>query len=118
MDDQPVNGINFYRLKIIDKNGSFDYSAIKMIDNSIGFVTRVYPNPAHNYLSLKVESERKMGVRIELLNNERKIVLTSKATLPVGSSHHLINIASLSAGTYSVRVYPGSFESVVMSEKL
>ena len=47
-DKTPYRGINYYRLKQIDFDGQFDYSALIMVDNDSfykGLNVTVYPNP-------------------------------------------------------------------------
>jgi hypothetical protein len=46
-DNTILNGAAFYRLKQMDKNGSFEYSKIAYVNNSRGSgkATKVFPNP-------------------------------------------------------------------------
>ena len=47
VDPLPVKGVNYYRLKIIDFDGKFEYSQIVIIriEDGIQLVTKVAPNP-------------------------------------------------------------------------
>jgi Bacterial Ig domain len=47
VDPSPLAGVNYYRLKIVDIDGKFEYSQIVIIriDNSIQLITKVAPNP-------------------------------------------------------------------------
>ena len=47
VDATPLKGLNYYRLKIVDIDGSFEYSRIVIIriENSMQLITRVTPNP-------------------------------------------------------------------------
>ncbi len=45
LDNTPLAGVNFYRLKMIDYNGAFKYSIIVKIDRNAGKSISVYPNP-------------------------------------------------------------------------
>ena len=47
VDPIPLKGVNYYRLKIVDIDGKFEYSRIVIIriDNSVQLVTKVAPNP-------------------------------------------------------------------------
>ncbi len=47
VDPSPIQGVNYYRLKMIDLDGKFEYSQIVIIriDNSVQLITKVAPNP-------------------------------------------------------------------------
>ena len=47
IDPSPLAGVNYYRLKMVDIDGKFEYSQIVIIriENSIQLITKVAPNP-------------------------------------------------------------------------
>ncbi len=45
-DDTPAKTVNYYRLKQIDRNGSYEYSIIRSVSFDGGRAINVYPNPA------------------------------------------------------------------------
>jgi hypothetical protein len=45
VDAKPVNGISYYRLKMVDKDGSFTYSAVVKITKTGLSILSVVPNP-------------------------------------------------------------------------
>ncbi|PWT73109.1 MAG: hypothetical protein C5B59_14315 [Bacteroidetes bacterium] len=52
MDEHPVNGLNFYRLRIFDNGPGISYSSVIYVNNGkqgIGQAT-VLPNPVHNQM--------------------------------------------------------------------
>ena len=53
-DGHPFSGINFYRLKIMDRDGSFTYSPVRRVDfSSSSDDITVYPNPVtHHVLTI------------------------------------------------------------------
>ncbi|MEN9570402.1 MAG: hypothetical protein RL172_1633, partial [Bacteroidota bacterium] len=51
-DDNPANGLNYYRLKMIDSDGRFTYSYIVKITISKKYRTQVIPNPAHDVITI------------------------------------------------------------------
>jgi hypothetical protein len=54
IDAQPLNGINYYRLRQVDKDGRYAYSLVVSItiDGQQGFIT-LYPNPVKNILQIR-----------------------------------------------------------------
>ena len=47
VDPTPLQGVNYYRLRMVDIDGKFEYSQIVIIriDNSVQLITKVAPNP-------------------------------------------------------------------------
>ncbi len=44
-DIHPLNGINYYRIKIVDNDNKFDYTVIKSVNFSQDSDVTIYPNP-------------------------------------------------------------------------
>ena len=102
-DAQPLKAVNYYRLKMFDKDGKFTYSAIKHINNTASFDVTLYPNPVHQNLMLSFNAEKAMDVQVEIVNAEGKKVYIKKMQLPYGASLQSINVAALKAGNYFVK---------------
>lgn len=93
----PVKGINYYRLKQNDNNGSFTYSKTVSILNkkSIGLLS-VYPNPVIQN-SMNVQLTESATVKIY---NSAGAMLYSKQ-LAAGAQQ--INVSGFAKGTYTVK---------------
>ena len=52
-DNDPAQGNNYYRLKMLDKDETFDYSGIEKIYNGDEQVVSLFPNPAAKAVTLK-----------------------------------------------------------------
>jgi uncharacterized repeat protein (TIGR01451 family) len=102
-DAQPLKAVNYYRLKMVDKDGKFSYSTIRNVNNSSSFDVTLYPNPVHQNLTLSFNTEKAMDVQVEIVNAEGKKVYTKKMQLPYGASLQSINVAALKAGNYFVK---------------
>ncbi len=103
-DAKPVNGINYYRLKMIDKDGQFSYSAIRSITEVASFGVSIYPNPVQNNLSLNFNSANAMTVQVSVVDNGGKVVATQQMAVVAGISTQSINVGGMSSGTYYVRL--------------
>ncbi len=102
-------GINYYRLKQIDKTGGQTYSSVIKLDNNpaISASVMVYPNPLVGskliYLSLKGMPVGVYLVKIISLNG--KEIFAQSLKYDGNTSTHPINVkTSLAAGTYLVKV--------------
>jgi hypothetical protein len=96
-DAQPSKALNYYRLKMIDKDGKFVYSAIKSINNATGFDVRLYPNPVKDIITLE---GLKGTTNISIISLQGSVLAKTTAN----SSTYTWNIKQLSAGTYYIRI--------------
>ncbi len=95
----------FYRLKMLDKDGKFEYSPIRQLTiNNSQFTINIFPNPTHNKLQIQIDSDKKTTLKIDIITQDGKIVLNSNMAATVGSNLHSINITALQSGTYILRV--------------
>lgn len=119
-DNNPLKGVNYYRLKMMDKDGQFTYSPIRSLTiNNSQLTIAIFPNPAHNKLQLQIESDKKVALKMDIITQDGKVVLSSNISAVEGSMLHSINIAALQSGTYFLRATSGNGEqSVVKFEKL
>ncbi len=72
-DQQPEIGTNYYRLKQIDFDGQFEYSAIVNIKYQTAPIEiKIFPNPVADYLT--VESEAAIGSHIQLFDTKGQLI--------------------------------------------
>lgn len=103
-DNQPLTGLNYYRLKMIDLDDSFAYSRIVAAEHRNMFQMTIYPNPATTLLQLELTGAGMVSGNVELLDIKGIVLIncglkSGKATLPVGN---------LTKGIYVVRVQSGA----------
>ncbi len=60
IDGQPFHSVNFYRLKVIQANGTYHYSGIVVVRWENRSALQAFPNPVHDVLYLQVSAS---GVR-------------------------------------------------------
>ncbi|WP_207632802.1 T9SS type A sorting domain-containing protein [Foetidibacter luteolus] len=104
-DARPGAGTNFYRLKVIDKDGKYSFSPIIKLENSDeGFAAVVYPNPAADRLFLRfnVPVAQEVSVTISAINGNP--LISSRLSIAAGSADKTMNISSLAAGTYFITI--------------
>ncbi|HAS46173.1 MAG TPA: hypothetical protein DCS93_37175 [Microscillaceae bacterium] len=76
-DQNPLLGINYYRLKQIDFDGTFEYSPIKAIKNVVDRISLVvYPNPSAGDVSLRMNNVLGKNIQIRLLTYQGKLLDT------------------------------------------
>jgi len=60
LDQQPRSGSNFYRLKMVDSDGTFAYSSIKNIDVDGKEMVVAFPNPTDGPVQLKLSDWKRV----------------------------------------------------------
>lgn len=101
----PANGVNYYRIRTIDKDGNINYSAIRMVTFGKAGTVTIYPNPAPSVDFVKVSFTGTMignAATITIISMEGKIVSTQK--LSSANQTELVNINKLASGSYIVRL--------------
>ena len=110
---------NYYRLRMIDKDGQFTFSPVRMLNNNGAFSVSIYPNPAKDNLQVQIDSDKKTTLQMQVLSLDGKVILSNTTTANAGSILHIININALSKGSYVLKVTTTEKdEQVVKFEKL
>lgn len=110
-DATPNNGVNFYRIKMTDKNGSVTYSnVVKLLFGSGVSTVSVFPNPIRtNTVNLHFENLNKGIYKIRITNNLGQVVYTKDISHPGGSAIEYLKLKnSMTSGIYDLTV--GSYQ--------
>lgn len=105
-DATVYKGILYYRLKMIDIDGTFAYSRIVSLSRDGKGNINLYPNPVSDHLTLSLDNS--------LINSEAKLYDTSGQllqTIKIASSEELINVKTLPTGVYIIKFKDGSVGS-------
>jgi uncharacterized delta-60 repeat protein len=95
-DGQPLNGINFYRLKMIDTDSRFSYSRVVVLHTSKTPII-IFPNPASSMLHVQLNGNGMIEYRI--LSMSGAAVKKGTASLN-GATSVTLDISDLPAGKY------------------
>jgi N-acetylneuraminic acid mutarotase len=107
MDTQPLNGDNFYRLKLIHKDGSSIYTPVQKVNFSRVSDFGIYPNPAKDEVFINLDKYLGKEVIISIKDQlgrtkfERQIAELNTANYPV-----LLN--DFDNGLYIIQVKVGN----------
>jgi hypothetical protein len=106
LDINANTGDNFYRLKPVDVDGHFKYSAIVRVN--LGIITQLmfYPNPVTDkQVNIQMTKLAKGRYELVLYNTNGQIVFRHSIDHPGGSSSEVIRLpASLNGGLYQARL--------------
>ncbi len=96
IDELPVKGVNYYRLKQVSQDGSFEYSKTITVDNASKQGFAVYPNPVKDRLILQADNDAISDIKIYHINGQ--LIHTQNT----GTYNRDIDVSNLSNGVYFV----------------
>lgn len=103
----------FYRLKMVNIDGSYTYSEIRTVSNKVSFSVSLYPNPANDNLNVIINAAQNETIQMEVLNMDGKIIVSTSSSIVVGTTTKNINVSSLSSGTYFIKIETGKGQSTL-----
>jgi hypothetical protein len=113
-DEQPWEGINFYRLKLKHATGGFSFSAVVSATlKETGATLSVYPNPAKNTIILKSMTLPTPDAIAEMVDASGRVALRIKVNQPV----QVVDVSNLPAGIYTLRYWDKKETKTVLISK-
>lgn len=91
-----ATGNNYYRLKMLDLDGKYEYSPLRVV--KISSSIRVYPNPASRILTIDMGNEIIGKAQLSLVNMSGNTVLRSESA----SVSHSFNVQEIPSGVYQL----------------
>ncbi|MEO6253340.1 MAG: T9SS type A sorting domain-containing protein [Ferruginibacter sp.] len=105
-DAQPLAGMNYYRLKMVDVDGKISYSGIVALLNAVkGFdIISIAPNPVvTNNFKLNVSNAQASKMDITIVDMQGRIVNRQTVAVIAGFNSISMNAGNLAAGTYTIQ---------------
>ena len=100
-DNSPALGWNYYRLKIIDKSGSFTYSPIRPVKFAKGSEEiKIFPVPASTTLYVQLPTSYINSTTLQLFAADGKFISTIKPSVNMV----VLNVQPLAAGSYFIQI--------------
>jgi len=104
-DQSPLSGRGFYRLKMVDIDGSFKYSKILQVTTgATGAVIKVYSNPFHDQLGVVIPAMTSEKLVLSLFDQTGKICLRQNYTTQKGNNFVNLYPGGIAAGVYLLHV--------------
>ncbi|MEM7104011.1 MAG: T9SS type A sorting domain-containing protein [Bacteroidota bacterium] len=102
--DTPVLGDNFYRLRIVDNNGSFTWSPIRVVKFEFEFSLGAMPNPFYENFTVNITSEVERTAVLSVFDILGRLVEKRDVTLIPGNNNFYFDAtgSNWAAGVYFV----------------
>ena len=110
VDNSPITGLNYYRIKLVETAGKYYYSYIRsaLFYASIASAS-VTPNPTNDFINLYLVKTGNQKATIQLMNTEGKMIyniISAQSTLQ-------INTKGISKGLYFVKVIDANKVTII-----
>jgi hypothetical protein len=105
-DFKPVFGVNYYRLKAIDYNGTATLSKVVSVNfaGKGGDKTAVYPNPTHDVLRVDFTATDASTTTMQVTDLLGRVLLSQNVSVVKGENLVPFNVSSLPSGAYLLKV--------------
>lgn len=107
LDDKPFNTNTYYRIKQVNKDGSFSYSnvvVVKALKSLSLQIAEIYSNPVRNNANVLISSDGAKAVQLVITDLVGKTVSSSTISLQDGDNNVSTNVSNLSSGNYLIHV--------------
>ncbi len=107
IDENPLAGNNYYRLKQVDFDGQYEYSKTIHIEWSLGQInfTRIFPNPTNTgSIFLEYQGYHPEDLNISIHDSSGKLVRQFRKSAISGNQNIPINIDGFGKGIYFIRI--------------
>jgi hypothetical protein len=110
LDNRLFYGYNFYRIRSVNIDGSFDYSRVLRLQNISTVKPNIYPNPVGDILSIQLQAINRESLQIHVYDVLRKRIKSYIKLIPPGIQTFEIDVASLRPGQYYLHIQGFTFD--------
>lgn len=111
IDSSPLVGTNYYRLKQIDFDGTFEYSDVISIDFTALPNTIVFPNPASDKITIQTDYSGVVSIQVLDLNG--RVMYNSNQQL---NGQAELNLDFLPEGSYFLQILDSSNQTILSNK--
>lgn len=101
-------GITYYRLQLINKDGASKLSDIRQITWGAGRETKLSPNPAHRSTTLTFAATAAGKTNLSVIDLSGRVVQTQEVKIVRGLNRVVIDVSQLKQGMYNIQLSTSS----------
>lgn len=105
-DREPLPGLNYYRLKMVDRDGSIkwsDWRSVNLPEVALQHA-KIYPNPAAYDFNMVFNSNQQTEGMVEFFNMQGQLVRTEQVAIREGFNKFTFLVNNMIAGTYVAKI--------------
>ena len=104
LDAQPFAGNNYYRLRVINNDGSAEYSNIILLKNDAKRLVYVYPNPVKDMLNISITATVAARYNCYLYDVSGRMLVSKVYDVAEGKQTLQIPFSHIAKGAYVIKV--------------
>lgn len=109
-DEQPLAGVNYYRLKMVETTGAYQYSEVRALRFDFDEqALLVAPNPFRSQVQIELTAATEELLEVLVVNALGQVVLEQTQAVQVGANQWSLPTAHLGNGCYTLIVQSASF---------
>jgi hypothetical protein len=108
IDDNPLEGKTYYRIKTIDENLAVKYSAVVTVVTKqiIADKLTIYPNPVvGDMVNIQLKTLARQNVTVQIINRAGQIIVSKQIVLNADGTAQIGQLNQLLPGLYFIRLY-------------
>lgn len=104
-DANALKGVNYYRLRQVDKNGKFSFSAVITVTvSNKGYTIEQYPNPVRDVLTLRLEGNTYGNIQVSIADIQGRVVSRKTIRKEGAVLKSDLNVHQLQSGVYQLLI--------------
>ncbi len=111
-DEKPLNGKNYYRIKITDVNGVSFYSKILVTGKTRSGFEIIAITSDQNNTNLYLNVSKDQTINMKMIAADGKMVYSKSKTIAAGTNQLSLQTGNLSKGIYTLLVYTSEGELI------
>lgn len=104
VDASPVKGINYYRLRMVDIDNSYGFSAVKNVKNLGAADMVIAPNPVQQNMKFVIDAEKAERAIMVITDLSGKRIYNGTLNVQAGTNNFSVPVNQFAKGSYIVRI--------------
>ncbi len=103
-DNSPSKGVNYYRLRIVDKDNNAKNSPVRSVRNDGLADIAIYPNPVKEILTVNITADKAESGMLYITDLSGKVFYNRTLNIVQGANVLPVNISNMANGAYIIKV--------------
>jgi len=114
-DKTAANGINYYRIKQVDKDGGFKYSRVLNFSIMENRMVNVFPNPVKQFATVEMNGVKNETIRFDFMDQFGRMLKQEERKISVGLNRMQFDVRSLTNQIYYIKIVNDKNEVISVS---